>query len=111
MAILDFLSALWGVRHVAPAASEVVDQVFERSWCLVCERVSRMGEAEAKGYTRARTGTLVAEQVVVVLARHPKLGKWARKELHDHSMELLADQIWHRTEQIRSSRTSVRRAA
>lgn len=111
MAILDFLSALWGVRHVAPAASEVVDQVFERSWCLVSERVQRMGEAEAKGYTRSRTARLVEEQVNVLLSRHPKLGKWARQELREHSLELLADQIWHRSQQVRSAGRSVRRAA
>lgn len=111
MAILDFFSALWGVRHIPPAASDIVDEVFERTWCLVCERVLRMGEAEAKGYTRARASRLIAEQVDTAVSQHARLGRWAKKELLEHSLELLADQIWHRAEQVKKAQQPMRRAA
>jgi hypothetical protein len=111
MAILDFLSAFWRVRHIAPAASDIVDEVFERTWCLVCERVLRMGEAEGKGYTRARASRLVSEQVETALVGHARLGHWAKKELHEQALELLSDQIWHRAQQVRQAQQSQRRAA
>lgn len=112
MAMFDFLSAFWGGKHVSSAAAEIVHRCQEQLWNDIASRVLTMGEAEAKGYTRARATPLITPLVDEAIRNRPALGQWARPALMDEVARGLSYAIWYRVKRARkASEPAYRRAA
>jgi hypothetical protein len=109
MALFDFWSALFNTRYVGVVAAEVAQTAHDSVWTLVSVRVHTLGEAEAKGYTRARAMPVVQELAAEAIRQSPHLGDWAQTDLVEQSLKLLADDIWERVDHLRQSQR--RRAA
>ena len=73
MGIKDFFSAL---RNV-PSVTELSRQVAQRSYSLVRESVGlhvlAYTRAEARGYVRAKAGSVIRAEVKYLAGRHPSL--------------------------------------
>lgn len=112
MAMFDFLTAFWGGKHVSAAASEIVHRCQDQLWNQVAARVMSMGEAEAKGYTRARATPVIAPLVDDALAQRPSLGPWAKDALMEEVARGLSYVVWYRVKRARkASEQTYRRAA
>lgn len=103
MALFDFWSALFNARHVGVAAAEVAAAAHDRVWDQVGPRIHTLGEAEAKGYTRARAMPLVQELAAQAIGNSEHLGAWATNDLIEQALKHLAEDVWERVDHQRQS--------
>lgn len=112
MALFDFLTPFWGGKHVSATAAEIVHRCQDQVWNQVAVRVMSMGEAEAKGYTRARATPVIAPLVDEAIQNRPSLGEWARSQMMDEVARGLSYVVWYRVKRARkATEQPVRRAA
>jgi len=94
MSLLTRLAALWYARELRLVVEEVVQRTRDRSWRLVEARVVGMGQAEALGYSRARTAGLLEATTRELLRNHPRLESWAFTIICEISRDRTASHMW-----------------
>lgn len=77
MSLFDRLTSIWSL----PSIADLSRQVAQRSYALVREAVETravsFARAEARGYIRAKAGSIIRAEVQVLVARHPQLSQSA----------------------------------
>lgn len=111
MFLTDWLTKVLGGHHVDVAAAELAIRTRDRVWDQVSHQVFAMGEAEALGYTRAKSQSILAAEAKHVVAAHPNLGGWATKKVVEEASLIVAREIWQLTRKARSVERHRRQAA